>query len=27
LLGLAALFTLVEVIIKPKTPDPLKDKS
>jgi hypothetical protein len=27
LFGLAALFTLVEVIIKPKTPDPLKDKS
>jgi hypothetical protein len=27
LLGLAALFTLVEVIIKPKTPDPLKEKS
>jgi hypothetical protein len=27
LFGLAALFTLVEVIIKPKTPDPLKEKS
>lgn len=26
LLGLAALFTLVEVIIKPKTPDPLKER-
>ncbi len=27
LFGLAALFTLVEVIIRPKTPDPLKKKS
>ncbi len=27
LFGLAALFTLVEVIIRPKTPDPRKDKS
>jgi len=27
LFGLSALFTLVEVIIKPKTPDPLKEKS
>jgi len=27
LFGLAALFTLVEVIIKPKTPDRLKEKS
>lgn len=27
LFGLAALFTLVEVIIRPKTPDPLKNKS
>jgi hypothetical protein len=27
LLGLAALFTLVEVIIKPKTPEPPKEKS
>jgi len=26
LFGLAALFTLVEVIIKPKTPDPIKSK-
>lgn len=26
LFGLAALFTLVEVIIRPKTPDPLKEK-
>lgn len=27
LFGLAALFTLVEVIIKPKTPDPIKSKN
>ena len=27
LFGLAALFTFVELMIKPKTPDPLKDKS